>query len=138
MTTEKLPLLRIKLYIKLLEIFPEIEDYDLVTRGKKQGLIDDIYEIGNSVNSQKLNKVTDFLSVRHVDTDDLLTSDGESNGCIVKDIVLPQAFKKLKLCIDGCKFQSGKNPLRKKILYNVIYANIGVTDHVWERITRTL
>ena len=60
-TTEKLPLLRIKLYIKLLEIFPEIEDYDLVTRGKKQGLIDDIYEIGNSVNSQKLNKVTDFF-----------------------------------------------------------------------------
>ena len=83
-TTEKLPLLRIKSYIKLLEIFPEIEDYDLVTRGKKQGLIDDIYEIGNSVNSQKLNKVTDFVSVRHVDTDDLLTSDVESNSALLK------------------------------------------------------
>ena len=83
MTTKNLPLLRIRLYIKLLEIFPEIEDYDLVTRGKKQGLIDDIYEIGNSVNSQNLNKGTNFLSVRHVNADDLLISDGE----IVKDIV---------------------------------------------------
>ena len=59
-----------------------------------------MYEIGNSVT--------------HVDVDDLLISDGESNSYIVKDIVLPQAFKKLNLCIDGCKFQSGKKSIKKE------------------------
>ena len=49
-----LPFLRIKLFIKLTEMFSELEKYELCTRRKKHLQIDDIYTIGYCIVKQSI------------------------------------------------------------------------------------
>ena len=51
---DTLVLLRIKLHSSLLEVFPDLFYYDLITRRKKALLIDDIYWISQSIVENKV------------------------------------------------------------------------------------
>ena len=50
---EKLPLLRIRLFIQLVEKFPHLEKYELLTRGETQLLLKDILIIGQCIHEHK-------------------------------------------------------------------------------------
>ena len=70
-----LSLLRIKLFLSLVQSFPEFEKYDLVTRRKKNLMSDDIYVIGHSlVNDQgksRLKKILRCDSINETTMQDL-------------------------------------------------------------------
>ena len=95
---DKLCLTRIKLYIKLVETFPELEKYEINNRKRKEQLIEDVYEIGYSLNS---GEDSEHLKRYLVHRNTLFQYESPEN-------------KKSKLCIEDCKFKDGKTSSKKE------------------------
>ena len=111
-----LPLIRMKLYILAVEMFPELEQYDLSITPNMHTMIEDIYEIGRCVaHGSDTNQVKKVLIYRP--GTDLPENDNEQKGSVLTNsmtsAVLPKNFKRAKLCMDNCKFK-GKNGYKKE------------------------
>ena len=110
---EKLPLLRIKLYIKLVETFPEFEKFELPTRKEKQNLLDDIYNIGYCLHTKKITSQVKKLLVHVCATDnvDQRSVDAELNTTAITSGTQfsVKTCKKAQNCTDSCKYQGEAN-----------------------------
>ena len=98
---ERLPLLRIKLYIKLVEKFPEWDLYELITRDTKSMLINDIYDVGYCIHhgpdETRLNKI--LTCAKNI-------CEYSSND---KPESLTISYTKSKLCITKCRYKDSKS-----------------------------
>ena len=148
--SEKLCILRIKLYLKVIEIFPELEKFELITRLKREVLVTDIYEFGLCVASrqqtEKLKNILELIpenkdgysgyhnsdqeeqpeNITSVEDEDADNSKSTNKGVksnkeaisnatcsAFQQTLINSDYKKNKLCIDNCKYQSAKGRQKK-------------------------
>ena len=81
---EELPLLRIRLFIQLVEKFPHLEKYELLTRGETQLLSKDILIIGQCIHEHKESPELSEILVS-IDESSLMNESTSNASDIVSD-----------------------------------------------------